>query len=298
MRRIREVLRLYFDFQLSVRSIARGTHVSRTAVREVLDRVQKTGLTRDVLLPMGDGEIEAALYGQTPATKETRGRALPDWNWVHRELRGKGVTLRLLWEEFREEHPDGIGYSQFCARYQAIRKSLELTMRQVHKPGEALLVDYSGDKLQIVDRTTGEIRPVEVYCATLPASDYVYVDVTFTQSTEDFVASTERAFKAIGGVTRTIVLDNLKAGVTKPDPYDPVINETFADFCRHYGVVILPARVRKPRDKASVEGHVLIVQRRVLAPLRNRTFYSLTDLRQAVATHVYQVCSPLNSWAA
>lgn len=250
MRRIREVLRFYFDFQMSVRAIARSAHVSRTAVREILDRVNHAALTKDAALAMDEQQIEIALYGPAPApaAKATR-KALPDWDWVHKELHGKNVTLRLLWEEFREEHPDGIGYSQFCAHYQAIRKSLDLTMRQMHKPGEALLVDYSGDRLEVVDRTTGELRPVEVYCAVLPASDYLFVDVTFTQSTMDFVASTERAFQHIRGVTRTVVLDNLKAGVIKPDPYDPVLNRTFEDFCHHYHVVALPGRVRKPRDK-------------------------------------------------
>lgn len=280
MRRILEALRLHYELHRSQREIALATNVSRTAISELLDRARRSGVAWPLPPDMTEAALENILY---PRTQVQSGRPEPDWNWVHAELRRhKGVTLRLLWLEHRREHPDGLGYSQFCAHYQEIQKSLKVTMRQVHPGGERMTVDYAGVPMPIIDRTTGEVHPAQVFVASLDASDYIFCEATWTQQIEDFIASHERAFDYIGGVTEMVTPDNLKSGVTDPDYYDPELNRTYADFAAHYGVAVLPARVRRPRDKAAVENAVLQVERFVLAPLRNRQFFSLGEANAAI----------------
>jgi len=192
------------------------------------------------------------------------------------------VTLSLLWEEYRAVHPDGYGYSRFCDLYRAWRGRLALTMRQTHVAGEKMFVDYAGATLDVIDGLTGEVHAAQVFVATLGASSYTYVEATWTQALPDWIGSHTRAFTFFGGVPRQVVPDNLKSGVTRACLYDPEINRTYADMAAHYGTAIVPARPRKPRDKAKVEVGVQVVERWVLARLRNRRFFGLAELNQAI----------------
>jgi len=278
MRSIREVARLQFEFGLSQHDIARSVNIGRTTVREMLVRFREAGLTWPLPSDLSDSQLEDLLYPQEGAAKFPE----PDWRYVYRELRRRGVTLRLLWQEHREEHPDGLGYTQFCAHYRDLTRQLEVTMRQVHPAGERMFVDYAGMTVTIVDPASGEIREAQVFVATLAASGYSYVEATWTQSQEDFIGSHVRALGFFDGVPRVIEPDNLKAGVTQPDYYDPEINQSYAEFARHYGVVIIPARVRRPKDKAKCERTVLLVEQGILAPLRNHRFLGLGQANLAM----------------
>ncbi len=239
--------------------------------------------------PLPDGltgeQLEARLYPD----RAVSGRAIPafarpDWQYIHKELRRKGVTLSLLWVEYRQEHPDGYGYSQFCHHYREWKKLLNPTMRQKHKAGEKLFVDYAGQTVPVVDPETGEIRAAQIFVATLGASNYTYAEAQWTQSLPNWIAGHVRALDFLGGVPELVVPDNLKSGVTSPDRYEPDLNPTYQDFAQHYGIAVVPARVRKPRDKGKVEVGVLVVERWILARLRDRTFFSLAELNQAIAT--------------
>jgi transposase len=201
---------------------------------------------------------------------------------VHRELKRAGVTLQLLWEEYRAAHPDGHGYSRFCQKYHEWKLRLSPTMRQTHVAGERLFVDYAGKTLEVIDGTTGEVRPAQLFVAVVGASSYTYAEATFTQSLSDWIGSHTRAFAFYNGVTAIVVSDNLKAGITKACFYEPAVNRTYAEMAAHYGTAIVPARPRRPRDKAKAETAVLLATRWIIAKLRNRQFFSLTDLNAAI----------------
>jgi len=208
---------------------------------------------------------------------------MPDWPQVHQDMKGKNVTLCLLWQEYKAKHSDGgFQYSRFSELYRIWRGKLNVSMRQTHKAGEKMFVDYAGPTIPIVDRMTGEEHPAQVFVAVLGASSYTFSEATMTQALPDWAGSHVRAFEYFGGVTEIVVPDNLKSGVTKPCRYDPDINPSYADLARHYGVAIIPARVRKPKDKAKAEGGVLLVERWIMAALRNRTFFSLTEANTAI----------------
>lgn len=207
---------------------------------------------------------------------------MPDWADVHQELKRKGVTLTLLWDEYKRDHPDGYQYTQFCEYYRRFAATLRVTMRQHHKAGEKLFVDYAGQTVPINDPTTGEIRYAQVFLAVLGASNFTFAEATWSQQLPDWIGSHIRAFEFIGGVPELLIPDNLKSGVTKPDRYDPDLNPTYRDMAIHYGTAVMPARVRKPRDKAKAEGGVLLAERWILAVLRKRTFFSLEELNVAI----------------
>lgn len=206
----------------------------------------------------------------------------PDWAYLHRELRRKGVTLSLLWEEYRGVHPDGYGYSRYCELYTRREGNLSPVMRQRHPAGERLFVDYAGTTMGVVCPQTGEVRTAQLFVATPGASNYTYVEATWTQSLPDWISSHVRAFEFIGGAPAQVVCDNLKAGVTKACFYDPAVNRTYADMARHYDTAIVPTRPGKPKDKARVERAVLLVERGILARLRNHRFFSLDELNAAI----------------
>jgi transposase len=176
----------------------------------------------------------------------------------------------LLWEEYRADHPEGYGYSRFCELYTRWEGKLSPVMRQRHPAGERLFVDYAGLTIDVIDPETGEVRTAQLFVATLGASNYTYAEATWTQSLPDWIASHERAFAFFGGVTAQVVPDNLRAGVTKACFYDPEINRTYADLAAHYDTAVISARPHKPKDKARVEGAVLLAERWILARLRNR----------------------------
>lgn len=279
MRKVREVLRLKHACGASDRLIAQSLGIGRTTVGEYLRRAAVVGMTWPVELD--DAELERLLF--TPAGfYEGPARPQPDWSRMHAELRRRGVTLMLLWEEYRAEHADGYGYSRFCDLYGEWRKGVTATMRQTHVAGEKLFVDFAGDTVPVIDGLTGEIRAAHVFVAVLGASNYTFAEARWSEGLADWIGAHVDALAFLGGVPKLIVCDNLKAGVTAACRYEPGINRTYQDMAAHYGTSILPARVRRPRDKAKVENGVLIVERFILAHLRNRQFFSLEELNQAI----------------
>jgi transposase len=288
MRKVREVLRLKFECGRSHREIATSCELSPASVSDYLRRAKSASLTWDEACGMSDAAVEARLFRQV-GRNEPSPRAPVDFAWVHRELSRTGVTLQLLWAEYVEAaapRADALRpyqYSQFCDSYARWRATLAISMRQVHRAGEKLFVDYSGKKPRIVDSTTGEVTEVELFVAVLGASNYTYAEATRTQSKEDFVASTVRAFEYCGCVPEVLVPDQLRSAVSGPDRYEPDINATYLEMAQHYGVAVIPARPRKPKDKSKVEAGVLVAQRWILASLRHRTFFSLDALNVAIA---------------
>ena len=281
MRKVREVLRLKHACGASDRLIAQSVGIGRTTVSEYLRRAAVIGITWPVPAGLDDSDLEQRLF-TPPGFHTTPTRPQPDWTHVHAELRRRGVTLMLLWEEYRAEHPDGYGYSRFCSLYVAWRRSITATMRQTHVAGEKLFVDFAGDTAPVIDPTTGEVRQAHVCVAVLGASNYTYAEARWSESLADWIGAHVHALAFIGGVPKLIVCDNLKAGVTTACRYEPGINRTYQDLAAHYGCSILPTRIRKPRDKAKVEAAVLVVERFILARLRNRRFFSLSELNAAI----------------
>ena len=281
MRNIREVLRLKLDLGYSDRRVSRSVRVARSTVQKYVQRAQEAGLTWPLPPDLDDLQLEARLFG--PRDRTTAGAAIqPDWAQLDRELHRKGVTRRLLWEEHRRQHPDSVQYSTFAEQYRVWKSTTGLSMRQVHRAGEKLFVDYAGLTLAITDPRTGVVHPGQVFVATLGASDYTYVEVTRTQSSEDWLSSHVRALAFFGGVPEMIVPDNLKTGVSHPSRYEPELNRAYAEFAEYYGVAIIPARVRKPKDKALVEVHVQIAERSLLAPLRDQVYFSVAAANEAL----------------
>lgn len=281
MRKIREVLRLRHDHGLSTRTISTGCSVGSTTVYEYLRRARDAGLGWPLPEDLDDEKLEHLLFPPLPSGSADD-RSLPDWPYVHTELRRKGVTRLLLWQEYKSGHPDGLQYTQFCDRYRRWRGRQDPVMRQSHKAGEKLFVDYAGQTVPIVDRSTGEARMAEIFVAVLGASSYLYCEATWTQSLPDWIGSHIRAFEFFGGLPEVLIPDNLKAGVTSPHLYEPDLNPTYQDMAMHYGVAVVPARVRRPKDKGKVESGVQITENWILARLRNRTFFSLAELNQAI----------------
>jgi len=290
MRKINEVLRLRAA-GLSVREIARSTGAGRTTVFEYLVRADAAGLSWPLPEAMGDDELEAVLFPSLTAELAKR-RPTPDWRHVHRELhRGRHVTLRLLWLEWRQGQPEGWGYTQFCVHYRAWLGAQDVVMRLEYPAGARMFVDYSGDKVPLVDPGTGEVSDAEVFVAVLGCSGLVYAEASLSQDLPSWLMAHVHAYEAYGGVAEATTPDNLKSGVTRACYYDPDVNASYAELARHYGTVILPARAVHPRDKAAVEAGVLQVERWVLAPLRNRTFFSLAELNRAIGQKVAELNS-------
>jgi transposase len=283
MRRVREILRLKYEVGTSDQAIARAIGVARSTARLCLDRVAAAGLTWPLPETLTDGALEALLFAGGGAMTGRRRKAEPDWAEVHRELRRPGVTLMLLWEEYRAANPSGYQYSRWCDLYRTWEGRLSPTMRQVHPAGERLFVDFAGQTVEVIDPVTGEIRTAQVFVAVLGASNYTYAEAVWTQSLPDWIGAHVRALEFLGGVPRQIVPDNLRSGVLRANWYEPGLNPTYQDLARHYGTAILPTRVRRPRDKAKVEAGVLVVERWILARLRHQRFASLPALNAAIA---------------
>jgi len=281
MRKLHEVLRLKLECGLSNRNIARGCNISRSTVADYLDRTERYGLKWPLPENVSDTDLERILFPPGSLSRSCK-PPLPDFSYIHDELKRKGVTLYLLWEEYKERHPDGYQYSWYCDLYRGWSGKLDVSMRQIHKAGEKVFVDYAGQTMEIVDRLTGEVMDAEIFVAVLGASNYTYAEATWTQGLPDWIGSHVRLFEYFGGCPEIVVPDNLKSGVTKPCRYEPDINPTYADLAGHYGVAVIPARVKKPKDKAKAEVGVQIVERRILAKLRNRQFFSLSELNGAI----------------
>ena len=283
MRRIREILRLKYEGGATERAIARSIGVARSTVALTLERVAAAQLGWPLPAGLSDAVLEAMLYAGACRPQGSRGRAEPDWTHVHHELRRPGVTLMLLWEEYRQAEPDGYGYSRWCELYRAWEGRLSPTMRQSHPAGERMFVDYAGQTIELYDGRTGEIRQAQVFVAVMGASSYTYAEASWTQTLPDWIGSHVRALAFMGGVPAQLVPDNPKVGVTRANWYEPGLNRTYLDLATHYRTAILPARPRRPRDKAKVEVGVLVVERWILARLRNRRFFSLAELNQAIS---------------
>lgn len=282
MRKIHEVLRLHFEHGRSKREIARIIKASPTTVSDYLARAKVAGLPFPLPPEFDDAALERLLF--PPSEPSSVKRPAPSWATVHNELRRKGVTLELLWQEYKAEQTDGLQYSAFCDHYRRWRQQLSLSMRQAHTPGERLFVDYAGQTVDVTDGATGEIRGAQVFVAVLGASNYTYLEATWSQQLPDWIGSHVRALEFFGGCTELWVPDNLRSGVTKASRYEPDLNPTYHDLAEHYGVAVLPARARRPKDKAKVENGVLVVTRWVLARLRHQRFFSLNELNRALRT--------------
>src|SRR6516225_3248768 len=256
MRQIGEGLRLK-SCGMNNRDIARSTGLGKTTVYEYLARAEAAGLSWPLPAELDDAALEARLF-PPPRAELVATRPVPDWRQVHRELkRGRHVTLRLLWMEWRQDHPDGWGYSQFCDHYQSWLGEQDLVLRLEYAAGERMFVDFSGDRMPVTDPTTGEVSLFEIFVAVLGASGMLYVEATRGQDLKSWLLAHVRAYQAYGGVPRVTVPDNLKSGVTKACWYDPEVNPSYLELARHFNTVILPTRTAKPRDKAAVEAGVL-----------------------------------------
>jgi transposase len=287
MRRVREIIRLKHSAGMATREIARRIGTSASTVRETLKRFEAAGLTWPLPEALNDGALETALYTNHGTKQGHRRYAEPDWAAVHLELKRKHVTLSILWGEYAALHPGGYSYSRFCELYRAWEARLSVTMRQTHVAGERLFVDYAGDGVPVViDRHTGEIRMAQIFVAVVGASSFTYAQATWTQGLADWIDAHIRAFEAIGGVPQLLVPDNTKVAVIKACHYDPHINRTYSDMAAHYGAACLPARPRRPRDKAKVENAVLLVERGLLGRLRHRTFFSLAEVNTEIRSFV------------
>jgi transposase len=283
MRQIREVLRLRFEKKLSERQMAQAVGVGRTTLQGYLRKAVQAQLSWPLPPELNDEQLEKLLYPPLPlANEKVDTKSLPDFLYLHQELKKKGVTIQLLWEEYQQANSQGYQYTQFRVRYRQWEKTLEPVMRQTHKAGEKLFVDYAGMTMGVVDRQTGEVREAQIFVGVLGASNYTYVEATWTQALPNWIGSHVRMFSFIGAVPELLIPDNLKSGVTTAHRYEPFLNRTYQEMAEHYGVAILPARPIKPRDKAKVEVGVQGVERRILAPLRNRTFFSLHELNEAI----------------
>jgi transposase len=288
MRKIREVLRLTHELGLSVRQVREATGVGKTAVSEYVRRAKVVGLTWPIPPEISDAALERWLF--TPAGfHEGLTKPLPDWTKVHEELKRRGVTLMILWEEHRAAYVDGHGYSRFCELYGEWRRRLSPTMRQTHVAGDKLFVDWAGDTVPIIDPMTGEVHEAHLFIAVLGASSYTYAEARWSETLPNWIGAHVNALDFLGGAPKAAVPDNLKAGITKPSRYEPGVNRTYQDLADHYGFVVLPARIRRPRDKAKVEAAVGIVSRFVLGKLRNRRFFSLVELNDAVRECVTKI---------
>lgn len=280
VRTIKEVLRLKWSCGLSRRAISKSCGIARSTVDEYTKRAKRAGLSWPLPDDLDDTALEHLLY--PPEIVIDSPRPIPVWADIHHELARKSVTLMLLWDEYKAQYPEGYQYSQFCDLYRAYAKKLDISMRQVHHAGEKLFVDYCGQTVPVIDKSTGEVYDCQIFVAVLGASNFTYAEATYTQGLPDWTSSHVRALEFIGGVPEILVPDNLLSGITKACRYEPGINRTYQELAVHYGAAVIPARVRKPKDKAKVEAGVQLVQRWILAALRNRTFFSLGELNTAI----------------
>jgi transposase len=281
MRTIKEILRLKWKHGFSNKQVAQSCNISRSTVRDYVRRAEAAGLSWPLDPALDDATLEQVLFPVQPITPSSP-RHLPSMEYLFRESKKKGVTMQLLWYEYKQGTPDGYQYSQFCHLYRQWVKKLDVTLRQHHRAGEKLFLDYAGQTVPIIDPKTGEIHEAQIFIAALGASSYTFLEATLGQDLASWIQSHVHAFEFFGGVAHILVPDNLKAGVTNPCRYEPDINPTYQDLAEHYGTTVIPARPGKPRDKAKVESAVLVAERWILAALRNHTFFSLAELNKAI----------------
>jgi len=284
MRRVRELLKLRLDAGLSVSEASRRTGRARSTLREMLQRFEASGLPWPLPMSLADRELETQLYGDSNLAAGVRRRPEPDWATLNRELKRKHVTLQILWDEYIETHPDGYRYSRFCELYRSWEARLPVTMRQTHLGGDKLFVDYAGDTVPvIVDRRSGKTQKAHIFVAVMGGSSLSFAYATWGEKLPDWIDGHVQAFEYFGGVPHLLVPDNPKVAIIKACFYEPQANRTYSDLAAHYDTALLPARPRRPRDKAKVEACVRIVERWLLGRLRHRRFYSLAEINAAIA---------------
>lgn len=282
MNKIRELIRLHEVAKLGQRAISRALSISRPVVKDYITKFEKTGLSYQAISKMDDDTLLQTITDTVRVNNDRYNTLQQQFDTISKELKRTGVTLERLWHEYRQQHPDGYSYSQFCYHYQVWRNSSELTMHISHKAGDKMFVDFAGKKMEIVDKHTGEVTEVEIFIAVLGASQYTYVEAVASQKKHDWIQANRNAFYFFDGVPQAIVPDCLKSAVNKYDTYEPEINPEYADFARYHQTAILPARPVHPKDKALVEGAVRIVYTRIYAALRNQIFHTITDLNNAI----------------
>lgn len=282
MRKIREVLRLKYECKLGIREIGRSINVAHSTVSDYVRRAEKRGINSWPMDPaLNNKELEELLFPEESSFKSTL-KPLPNFAKIHKELKQKGMTLFLLWEEYKEVYTEGYSYSQFCDHYKQFKKSQEICLRQQYYGGDKMFVDYAGQTIPLQNPSTGEIAYAQLFVACLGASNYSYAEATWTQSLPDWIRCHIHAYEYFQGVPHATVPDNLRSGVSRACRYDPDINPTYQDMAEYYGTAIVPARKRKPRDKAKVEAAVLVVERWIIAALRNNVFFRIEQLNQAI----------------
>lgn len=282
MRKIREVLRLRLSAKLSFRQISNSTKLSVGAIQKLTKQAEVAGLGWPLPVEMDDSQLAKLFYPKADTGISPR-RQVPDWKQVHQELKRKGMTKQLLWQEYTEQFPNRCySYSQFCDRYTHWCGQQRRSMRQLHKAGEKIFIDYAGSTAPIVNAHTGEIRDVQIFVAVLGASNYTFVEATASQSLPDWLQSHVRMFEFFGGCSELLIPDNLRSGVSKACRYDPDLNPAYSQLAAHYGVAIMPARPYKPKDKSKAENAVLLVERWILMRLRHQTFFSLAELNHCI----------------
>jgi transposase len=282
MRKIKEILRLKWEAGLSNRAIARACKVSSSTVSLTVRRARIAGLAWPLPDELGEAGIYQLLFPKSGLASAAPGRQMPEWAEVRQELSKRGVTLKLLWQEYRENYPDGYGYTQYCEHYQRWSKAMEPSMRRVRIAGEELEVDYAGVRVPVIDPESGESWEAQIFVATLGASGYTYAEAQHSQELEHWIGGHVRAFAFFGGVPKILRPDNLRSGVKKANYYEPDLNPSYQEMALYYQVVVLPARPHKPKDKPKVENGVQNVERWVLARLRKRTFFNLAELNQGM----------------
>ncbi|EIF0665381.1 IS21 family transposase, partial [Salmonella enterica] len=281
MRKLKEILRLKYGAGLSHRQIGRSLAISPSVVSRYANRAAQLGIKQWPLPAEWDDAALKHAFLQTQV--KMKKHSLPDWATVHKELRNKCVTLQLLWEEYGERNPGGsYSYNHYCRMYREWLKTTSPSMRQVHKAGEKLFVDYCGPTVDITNPDTGEIRTAQIIVAVPGASSYTWAEATWSQQLEDWVMSHVRCFQWLGGVPELVVPDNLKSATSRACKYDPDVNPTYQQMLEHYNVAVIPARPRKPKDKAKAEVGVQVVERWIMARIRHETFYSLASLNQRI----------------
>lgn len=286
MSKVKQILRLHAD-GVSNRKIAQSLGIYKGTVNSYIQKIKNHEYSLDKLLSLEDPELERILFAGNPAYKQARFDEFKDKiPYFEKELKKRHVTRHLIWQEYRQNHPDGYSYSQFCYHLQQVINARKPGSIIHYNPGEKLLVDFAGDTVPYIDRNTGEVMQAQVFIACLPYSDYTFIQAVTSQRTDDFIHALICCLNHLGGSPKIIVPDNLKAAVIKADRYEPDLNRLMEDFANHYGIVVMPTRPAKPKDKAAVENEVKIIYRRVYAKLRDHTFFSIEEINRAFAEKI------------
>jgi transposase len=283
MRKIKEVLRLRFGLGLHQDQIARSCSIGQATVHRYLEKAATAKLGWPLPDDLDERQLDELLFPTRPSQITPQPRPGIDFAQLHTQLQThKHLTLQILWEEYREANRGGYGYSRFCELYQRWSRTRDVVLRHDHKPGEKTFVDWAGDAVSIYDRESGDATPASIFVAVLGASTYTFARATNGQGLAQWIDCHVRAFEFFGGTTALVIPDNPRTGVTRACRYEPDLNRTYHEMAQHYGVAVMPARPRKPRDKAKVENAVLVVERWILAALRHRKFFAVAELNDAI----------------